>query len=59
MLLAAGLLVFIFRGNRVIFAVLEGIVAVYGFFSAGDDLVRFLALPEGAGRRARKARAQQ
>jgi len=55
MLMAAGLLVFIFRGSRVIFTILAGLLAVYGFISAGDDLIRFLSIPDGSarGKRAR------
>lgn len=55
MLMAAGLLVFIFRGNRVIFMILAGLLAAYGFISAGDDLIRFLSIPDGntRGKRAR------
>jgi len=58
MLLSAGLLAFIFRGSRVIFTVLAGLLAVYGFFSAGDDLIRFLSMPEGRGQHGRKGRVQ-
>lgn len=54
MLMAAGLLVFIFRGSRTIFTILAGMLAVYGFISAGDDLIRFLSLPEGRGSHGRK-----
>ncbi len=55
MLMAAGLLVFIFRGNRTVFTILAGLLAAYGFISAGDDLIRFLSIPDGStrGKRAR------
>ena len=55
MLMAAGLLVFIFRGNRTVFTILAALLAAYGFISAGDDLIRFLSIPDGStrGKRAR------
>jgi hypothetical protein len=56
MLMAAGLLFFIFRGNRVIFGILAGLLAVYGFISAGDDLIRFLSLPDSTVNRGKRAR---
>lgn len=59
MALLAGLLAFIFAGSRAAFGVMEGIFAVYGFISCGDDLIRWLAAPEGRGSHGRKARAQQ
>lgn len=54
MLMAAGLLVFIFRGSRVIFTILAGLLAAYGFISAGDDLIRYLSMPESKGAHGRK-----
>lgn len=56
MLLAAGLLVFIFRGNRTIFTILAAMLAVYGFISAGDDLIWFLSLPDSTVNRGKRAR---
>ena len=58
MLLMAGLMAFIFTGSRTAFAVLEGMFAAYGFVSFGDDLVRFLAQPEGRSQHGRKGRAR-
>lgn len=56
MLLAGGLMVFIFRGSRTVFTILAGLLAAYGYVSAGDDLIRYLQLPEGGGHNRKKAR---